>query len=164
MKSGGSTLEGELHARQRAQQLEDDTLAERTAEPGSLPENWPPHGAEPIDVSAFYTRLSDQGYGYGPTFQGLRSAWRLGGDVYAEVALPEGSHAEDFGLHPALLDAVLHAIGLLGGDPTGEDPVRLPFSWSDVALHAVGATRVRARIRPAGASGDEGGPDDCASV
>ncbi|MFJ9847724.1 SDR family NAD(P)-dependent oxidoreductase, partial [Kitasatospora sp. NPDC101155] len=54
-----------------------------------------------------------------------------------------------FGLHPALLDAALHGVGL--GDFTGgDDRGRLPFVWSGVSLHAVGATELRVRLAPAG--------------
>ena len=49
-------------------------------------------------------------------FQGLTAAWVSGGEVYAEVSLPEGTEVEGFGVHPALLDACLHAIGLRAGD------------------------------------------------
>ncbi|WP_229890367.1 polyketide synthase dehydratase domain-containing protein, partial [Streptomyces griseomycini] len=75
---------------------------------------WPPVGAETVDLDGFYEHMVDGGFGYGPVFQGLRAAWRRGDEVFAEVALPEGVSAEGFGLHPALLDAALHAIGLAG--------------------------------------------------
>ncbi|WP_199818749.1 polyketide synthase dehydratase domain-containing protein, partial [Streptomyces leeuwenhoekii] len=79
---------------------------------------WPPTGAQAVTIDALYEELADSGYEYGPLFQGLRSAWRQGGDVFAEVVLPEGADADGFGLHPALLDAALHAIGLAAdGDP-----------------------------------------------
>ncbi|MGW7794221.1 polyketide synthase dehydratase domain-containing protein, partial [Streptomyces tricolor] len=74
---------------------------------------WPPPGAErvEVDVDAFYSGLIEQGYTYGPVFQGLRAVWRRGGEVYAEVALPDGQREEAarFGIHPAELDAALHA-------------------------------------------------------
>ncbi|MFD5799235.1 type I polyketide synthase [Streptomyces diastatochromogenes] len=111
---------------------------------------WPPHGAEPIDLTNRYQELDAQGFGYGPAFQGLRAAWRRGDEVFAELLLPDG-HSEDaaaFGLHPALLDSALHAIelGVLPG--TGEP--RLPFAWSGVRLFATGATAARVRLAPAG--------------
>ncbi|MFD0346077.1 polyketide synthase dehydratase domain-containing protein [Kitasatospora aburaviensis] len=86
-----------------------------------------------MDVSGLYDGLAEVGYGYGPVFQGLQAAWRVGGDVFAEVALAEDDHAAAarFGLHPALLDAALHALGLVEG--TGRGGVGLPFSWSGVS-------------------------------
>ncbi|MEV4744718.1 type I polyketide synthase, partial [Streptomyces sp. NPDC049555] len=107
-------------------------------------EVWPPTGAEAMDVSDCYERFAEAGFAYGPAFQGLRAAWRLGEDVYAEVALPEGVEAGAYGLHPALFDAALHAAAV-GGDGDGG----VPFSWTGVALHATGAAAVRVRIRPA---------------
>nr|AUO14848.1 Malonyl CoA-acyl carrier protein transacylase [Amycolatopsis sp.] len=112
------------------------------AEPAGLAE-WPPAGAEPVDLTGFYDDLAASGFGYGPAFRGLRAAWRLGEDVYAEVALPE-PRSGAFGLHPALLDAALHALGLRGG----EAGPRLPFAWTGVTLHATGATALRVRLRP----------------
>ncbi|MFI0947206.1 SDR family NAD(P)-dependent oxidoreductase [Streptomyces sp. NPDC021086] len=107
---------------------------------------WPPSGAEPIDVTPFYTEFERLGFGYGPAFQGLRAAWRSDGSVYAEVALPE-PHSRDssrFGLHPALLDAALHATSFV---VQSDEPV-LPFSWSGVRLAAYGASHLRVRATP----------------
>ncbi|MFE9728827.1 SDR family NAD(P)-dependent oxidoreductase, partial [Streptomyces sp. NPDC005794] len=113
---------------------------------------WPPAGAERVDVSDLYERLTANGHGYGPLFQGLRAAWRQGDDVYAEIDLPQEAHAdtESFGLHPALFDAALHAIGL-GDFIARTDRAHLPFVWSDVTLHATGATMLRVRVASAGA-------------
>ena len=54
---------------------------------------WPPAGAEPAGVAGLYAGLAARGYGYGPAFRGLRAAWRRGGEVFAEVALPRRSEA-----------------------------------------------------------------------
>ena len=110
-------------------------------------EQWPPEGAEPIDVSEAYPKLAARGYEYGPAFRGLRSVWRRGAEVFVEAALPEQAKADAsrFGLHPVLLDAILHGIGV-GGILAESELTRLPFEWEGVSLHAVGATRLRARI------------------
>jgi acyl transferase domain-containing protein/acyl carrier protein len=111
---------------------------------------WPPPGAVPADLADFYPALAQAGLSYGPVFQGLRAAWRLGEELFAEVALPEGTPAAGFGVHPALLDAALHAIAL---DPPGADhegPM-LPFAWADVEVYAVGATAARVRVAPSAA-------------
>ncbi|WP_432015626.1 beta-ketoacyl synthase N-terminal-like domain-containing protein, partial [Streptomyces cucumeris] len=104
---------------------------------------WPPTTATPVDVGTFYDELVDAGYEYGPAFQGLRAAWLDGDTVYAEVALPEDRAADvdGFGVHPALLDAALHAGRLDAGDG-----IELPFSWTGVRLHATGATAVRVAL------------------
>ncbi|MDT0447404.1 type I polyketide synthase [Streptomyces sp. DSM 41886] len=112
-------------------------------EPPAWEGTWPPPGAVPVPVD--YNRLADTGFTYGPAFRGLRAAWRRGEEIFAEVRLPEERHGDDFDLHPALLDAALHA-GLL----EGADRVRLPFSWTGVTLHATGATALRVRLTPTG--------------
>ncbi|MDI5967339.1 SDR family NAD(P)-dependent oxidoreductase [Streptomyces sp. SL54] len=117
---------------------------------------WPPADAQAVEVGDFYQHIADLGYGYGPTFQGLRAAWRHGDTVLAEVELPaelREKHA-GFGMHPALLDAALHPLGMLPG-PGGEagertGAVELPFSFRGVCLHRTGATSLRVRLARAG--------------
>ncbi|AYN38259.1 SDR family NAD(P)-dependent oxidoreductase [Streptomyces dangxiongensis] len=119
---------------------------------------WPPLGAEQVevDVDAFYSGLIEQGYTYGPVFQGLRAVWRRGDEVYAEVALPDGQREEAarFGIHPALLDAALHANGFVApadAPAPGDGPrTVLPFAWRRLALHASGASALRVRVAPSG--------------
>ncbi|MEY9943063.1 SDR family NAD(P)-dependent oxidoreductase [Kitasatospora sp. GAS1066B] len=121
-------------------------------EAGFDPAVWPPAEARPVELDGFYQALAEADFGYGPTFQGLGAAWVRGEEVFAEVALPAGAVADaaGFGLHPALLDAALHAVALSGADAAGPAQGRLPFSWTGVALHAVGAATLRVRIVPAG--------------
>ncbi|MFI0961525.1 SDR family NAD(P)-dependent oxidoreductase [Streptomyces sp. NPDC021080] len=111
---------------------------------------WPPAGSEPVDLDGFYDRLAALGLAYGPAFRGLRSAWRAGGEVFAEVALPDGTDTGSFLLHPALLDAALHAIGVDGSLVAEADGPLLPFAWSGVSVRATGASTVRVRLAPAG--------------
>ncbi|GAA3548167.1 hypothetical protein GCM10022222_34700 [Amycolatopsis ultiminotia] len=115
---------------------------------------WPPTGAEAIDVEGMYDLLADGGMAYGPVFQGLRAAWQHGADVYAEVSLPEQDRlsAEAFGLHPAAFDASLHAVGLSAAAGEG---TTLPYAWSDVELFATGAAALRVHVRPSGAQAVE---------
>ncbi|KJK55425.1 type I polyketide synthase, partial [Saccharothrix sp. ST-888] len=116
-------------------------------EPAAL-DVWPPAGAVAVDLAGTYDHLAEQGYGYGPLFRCLRAAWRLGEEVYAELALPEDAQVAGFGLHPALLDSALHAIDLLDGqDPT---VMTLPFAWEGVSLYAAGASALRLRLTPHG--------------
>ena len=74
--------------------IPDVTLKEESAE-------WPPEGAEPIDVSEAYPKLALRGYEYGPAFRGLCSVWRRGAEVFVEAALPEAARddASRFCLH-----------------------------------------------------------------
>ncbi|MGP3972104.1 SDR family NAD(P)-dependent oxidoreductase, partial [Streptomyces sp. 6N223] len=105
-----------------------------------------PAQAESLPVDDLYAGMAQAGYEYGPVFQGLTAAWRDGDTLYAEVALPEETDVAGFGIHPALLDAALHTMGLA----RAADGVRLPFAWSGVRLYATGATSVRVRLTPAG--------------
>ncbi|MFD7339105.1 type I polyketide synthase, partial [Streptomyces violascens] len=116
-------------------------------------DRWPPAGAIPEPVEEVYERLAALGYEYGPAFQAVSALWRDGEDTLAEIRLGDEQHgnAARFTLHPALLDAVLHPLVLKAAD--GEDAsehIRLPFSWSTVAVHAANATVLRARISPLG--------------
>ncbi|MEU3536886.1 SDR family NAD(P)-dependent oxidoreductase [Streptomyces murinus] len=110
---------------------------------------WPPAAAEPVDLSGFYEGLDGLGLSYGPAFRGLRSVWRAGDDVLAEVALPEDTEADAFAVHPALLDAALHAIGAGGLVPVTDGPL-LPFAWSEVGVRATGAAALRVKVSRTG--------------
>ncbi|WP_051341808.1 type I polyketide synthase [Pseudonocardia spinosispora] len=122
---------------------------------------WPPRDAEAVDLTGHYELQAQGGYGFGPTFRGLRAAWRRGGDIFAEVALPDDAteDAAGFGLHPALLDSCLHASSLAGQAWTGpvadggRGEVLLPFAWTGLSLHASGASRLRVRLRQDADSG-----------
>ncbi|WP_061289100.1 type I polyketide synthase [Herbidospora cretacea] len=105
---------------------------------------WPPANATPIPVEDFYPALAAAGFGYGPAFQGLRAAWRVGPEVCAEVALEEADPA--FAIHPALLDAALHGLSLRDG---ADEPL-VPFAWRGVSLLAPGASALRVRLTPSG--------------
>ncbi|MFJ3743840.1 type I polyketide synthase [Streptomyces albidoflavus] len=128
------------------------TLTEPGAPAVDRPEEftaWPPPGATAVAAEGFYELLAGRGYEFGPVFQGVRATWSRGEDLYAEVVLPEQvrGDAGRFGIHPALLDAALHAAHLAPGS-AGRTVV--PFTWSGVCLHAAGATALRVRVSPAG--------------
>ncbi|MGW2388655.1 type I polyketide synthase [Streptomyces lydicamycinicus] len=161
---GGPDAAGrrELSVRSRPEDAPDEepwtthatgTLATGAGAVGPRAESWPPEGAEPVECDGLYERFEGTGLSYGPVFQGLRAVWRRGGELFAEVALPEAAEDEGaaFGLHPALLDAALHPLALGGfvEDGSGDRPW-LPFAWSGVRLHAAGAGTVRVRLSPTG--------------
>ncbi|MBV7701074.1 polyketide synthase dehydratase domain-containing protein, partial [Streptomyces sp. TRM70350] len=124
----------------------EGVLAPADTAPGTPLTEWPPAGAEPVDVSALYDTLADRGLDYGPVFRGVRAAWRHGDDLLAEVELPANTDESGFLLHPALLDAALHPIGL--GGLVGDGG--LPFAWQGLRVHAVGARTARVRLTPLG--------------
>ncbi|MGK5673962.1 type I polyketide synthase [Micromonospora sp. URMC 106] len=133
-----------------------------TADPADAPAAvWPPADAEPIALDGLYARLAAQGYHYGPVFRALRAAWRSGSDILAEVALDADASTDTtaFSVHPALLDAALHAIGASVTDPAGADGAApappggpdirpgLPFTWSGVTIRPTRARELRIRLR-----------------
>ncbi|SCF22826.1 polyketide synthase 12, partial [Micromonospora haikouensis] len=129
--------------------------AEGVLEPAAAEEPtvgaWPPAGATEAELAGWYPAFAEHGLAYGPVFQGLRRVWtNPDGDVYAEVALPDEAAADatGFGVHPALLDAALHPIGLLDAG-TGTGP-RVPFAFTGVQVHAAGARALRVRLSRAG--------------
>ncbi|OMC20745.1 type I polyketide synthase [Mycobacterium colombiense] len=132
----------------------EGTLSTGSVEPDSDLSAWPPAGAVKVDAADGYEQLAALGYGYGPAFQGLTAAWVRDDEVFAEVRLPDAAGGVNgFGVHPALLDAAMHAL-VVSHQITGQtDEVVLPFSWQGVSLHAAGASAVRARIAPASAPG-----------
>ena len=69
--------------------------------------------------------------------------------MYGRAVLPEAlsESAEAYGLHPALLDAALHVLGLVdaGVARVSDGSVLLPFEWSEVSLVATGARELRVR-------------------
>ncbi|MET7339623.1 SDR family NAD(P)-dependent oxidoreductase, partial [Nonomuraea sp. NPDC005650] len=123
------------------------TLTQASGTTHTTDGQWPPAGAQAVDVSGHYQRLAESGYGYGPAFQGLKRAWIRDSEVFAEVELGEreAAEADQYGIHPALLDSALHATGLV----EQADGVALPFAWNGVELLASGAQQVRVHIRPA---------------
>ncbi|MEU7107733.1 SDR family NAD(P)-dependent oxidoreductase [Streptomyces sp. NPDC046215] len=127
------------------------TAADLPSLPGNQAvEAWPPPGAVKLsaaELDQLYDQYAVTGLVYGPAFQGLRAAWWQGADVFAEVCLPEeeAGEADRFGLHPALLDAALHAAALLPHGERDGQPV-LPFSFTDVSLTLAGSSMLRVRL------------------
>ena len=109
---------------------------------------WPPAGAEQVRLEGTYEELAADGLAYGTAFRGLTAAWKRDGEAFAEIQLPASvSDVDRYGIHPAVLDAALHTIGVSGA--AGDEPA-LPFAWEGVRLHAVGATTLRVHVRPVG--------------
>ncbi|MBT2416148.1 SDR family NAD(P)-dependent oxidoreductase, partial [Streptomyces sp. ISL-12] len=105
---------------------------------------WPPADATELPVDGVYDWFAAHGFEYGPAFQGVRRAWLLGEELYAELALdPEQeAAAATYGIYPPLLDAALHSAKLPMREE-GPDP-RLPFEFGGVVRHGDGiAARVR---------------------
>ncbi|MFC4069027.1 type I polyketide synthase, partial [Actinoplanes subglobosus] len=154
---------GEARIRDAGEARIPDAGEDRIRDAGGIAglREWPPPGAEQVDVTGVYDALADAGLEYGPAFQGLTAAWRAGDDVYAEVSLPQGVTGTQgatgtgtgfgFGLHPALLDATLHALSVRAD--AGERAL-VPFAWSGVTVHRAGVDAVRVHLAPTGSGSD----------
>ncbi|MFF3263921.1 type I polyketide synthase [Streptomyces sp. NPDC002932] len=114
-----------------------------------VPAVWPPAGATPLDIGNLYEEFARAGLEYGPLLRGLRAAWRLGDEIHAEVELPESRHieAERYELHPALLDAALHA-SALSSDASAAGAI--PFTWTGVSVRTPGVTALRVTLGRSG--------------
>ncbi|MER8162638.1 type I polyketide synthase, partial [Streptomyces sp. NPDC094472] len=133
----------------------DGVLASGAPRPSFALTAWPPQDAEAARTEELYAALADGGLRYGPVFRGLTAAWRRGDELFAEVRLDESaaSDAQAYGLHPALLDSALHALGMDGLGDGESQGGRLPFAWSGVSLYASGASALRVRLALRGADG-----------
>ncbi|OOC52837.1 MULTISPECIES: type I polyketide synthase [Nocardiopsis] len=130
---------------------EGELVPETGEEPSSAE---PPRAdAAPLPVGEAYARFSALGYGYGPSFQGLRAAWEDGAGVGSEAELdilPDDAPGMA-GPHPTLTDAGLHALLLHHLTGSGERRSPMPFAWRGVRLHSSAApTRLRTRVTRTG--------------
>ncbi|MGW9206913.1 SDR family NAD(P)-dependent oxidoreductase [Embleya sp. NPDC055664] len=108
-----------------------------------------PAGAVAVDIDNAYADFAEQGYHYGPTFQGLTALWRDGDDLYAEIRLPDDADPTGHAIHPALLDAALHPLLLA---EAGAEEIRLPFTFGGIRLSPdfVRGTHAHAHITATG--------------
>ncbi|MET0132701.1 MAG: type I polyketide synthase [Kibdelosporangium sp.] len=120
------------------------TLSAASENVPDFPRTWPPARAETLNID--YAAMP--GLEYGPAFQGVQAVWRLNDQVFADVELPAGMSAEDYAVHPALLDAALHPLLHAFAPDSGQ--VWVPFAWSDVSVYANGAQAVRVQLTMAG--------------
>jgi NADPH:quinone reductase-like Zn-dependent oxidoreductase/acyl carrier protein len=68
---------------------------------------------EAVDIGRYRKKLLDVGLDYGPEFQALVAAWRGEGQALGILELPgNGISGAEYFVHPGLLDAAFHLIGL----------------------------------------------------
>ena len=109
-----------------------------------------PDGPE-VPVDMLYNFLEGRGLEYGDSFRGVRRVWREADGLLAQVVLPEGVDSQGHLIHPALLDACLHALALGGVDSMTEPPkgALVPFVWRGVQVFGVVPREVYARLSSA---------------
>lgn len=108
-----------------------------------------------VDVANAYAILDDIGISYGPTFQGVRAIWRLDdNELLVQIDPPQNQgKTSGFVLHPALLDAALHAPILAAPEKISSGHIRLPFSLQGIQVFAAASSTsgpILARIRDLG--------------
>jgi acyl transferase domain-containing protein/NAD(P)-dependent dehydrogenase (short-subunit alcohol dehydrogenase family) len=105
-------------------------------------------GFRAISCEAYYERIGGLGAEYGPLFRGMQTMRRNGRELFAEVALPTGLAAGHI-LHPALLDACLHPLGICmeaeGAEGTSTD-LFMPVGVRRFAVYRDGVTAGVARV------------------
>ena len=99
-----------LHAQGVLGEAAEQEAAEDEGDSGL--EAWPPAGGESIDLTGLYAAVAGSRVRLWAVVPGAGEAWRVGDVVYGRAVLPEAlsSSAEEYGLHPALLDAALHVL------------------------------------------------------
>ncbi|HWL74735.1 MAG TPA: polyketide synthase dehydratase domain-containing protein, partial [Burkholderiaceae bacterium] len=111
-----------------------------------------------IPVADFYDRLNSLGLEYGPGFRGVRQL-RIGEhEALARVQLPQHLAAAHYTLHPAFLDACLHAYPMLlyGADNTEHSAgsCYLPVSVTGFRCYRDGVEEAWAHITHRGVEQD----------
>ncbi|WP_240505335.1 type I polyketide synthase [Nocardia mangyaensis] len=115
-------------------------------------EPWPPADAEILAPAWVPEQIAlGSGLEYGPAFLGVDAAWQRGGAVYSEITLDTAAAPDTrrFGLHPALLDLVMHAglAGLIWRDADGDPSAgRLLFRWGGARMHAAAPAATSLRV------------------
>ncbi|WP_369244602.1 SDR family NAD(P)-dependent oxidoreductase [Streptomyces sp. R41] len=160
VSTAGPVPEITVHSRPRGQEAMGWTLhaTASAAEPAPVTAGQPPvwpQAAEPAWSEETYERLTGLGLGYGPAFQGVRSAVATGdGELLARLSLPSvvRDAADPYPVHPALLDAALHVTAAFDAS---EGRVLLPVAVGRCVLPLGGASELTARVRRSGGSGTD---------
>jgi len=108
-----------------------------------------------FDPQAFYGGLKRAGLDYGRGLQGLQTIQAGAGQILARVGPPAGwdSQAQDYGLHPILLEGALQACMVFVS--AGNEAVRpwVPVALDSLTLASAGTGEIFAWVRSA--DGDE---------
>ncbi len=98
----------------------------------------------PLEIADYYQILSDRGLNYGVSFQGIKQIWQGEGEALGYIQLPDIIEtANDYQLHPALLDACLQLIGTVTDSSSG---VYLPVSIESLVLAKSGSNSLWSHV------------------
>ena len=113
----------------------------------------------PGDAGALYDRLSRLGLEYGPGFRGVCEVHVGRHEALTRVRLLQGLADARYALHPAFLDACLHAYPLVldGAEQQGDGWSYLPISLAGYRCHQDGIETawVHTRLRSVGMDGTQ---------
>ena len=102
----------------------------------------------------FYDRLDKLGLEYGPSFRGVRELYIGEHEALSKVQLPDGLTTAQYLMHPAFLDACLHAYPLVidGAEKTEDGCSYLPVSLEGFRCYQDGVDKawVHTRLRSVG--------------
>jgi len=92
---------------------------------------------ETVAVDDLYQRLAAVGLEYGPGFRSVRKVYRGRHETLTQVQLPQGLSDARYALHPAFVDACLHAYLLVLDGPGDSDASHayLPVSLTGFRCH-----------------------------
>ncbi|MBE9170244.1 type I polyketide synthase [Pleurocapsales cyanobacterium LEGE 06147] len=107
---------------------------------------------EAVSVESYYQQFQERGMEYGPSFQAITQLWKQPSTALGQIQLPEALllDAQNYQLHPVLLDASFQVLGALFADE-GQRDAYLPVGvkrlrvyrrpsfrlWSQTQLHLV---------------------------
>jgi polyketide synthase 12 len=110
---------------------------------------------ETVSVSNLYVELKEGGLQYGEAFRCIQQLWKGDSEILAGIKLSKNLHhgIEEYGFHPALLDASLHAIFAAKESREGEKRgIYLPVYIQRFKLHSKPNTKIWSYIRVTEAS------------
>ncbi len=101
--------------------------------------------ADRVSADDHYRQLREHGLTFGPSLLGVRNIWRRSGEALGEIQLPEIALAEvqQYGVHPALLDACLQIVAAAIPDAT---ETYLPIGLESFRLYRRPGARVWSHV------------------
>ena len=119
-----------------------DDISDKNLDIDQLKSRLQPYAAS---ITDYYQTLSNQGLNYGAGFQGIKQIWQGENEALAYVQLPNdlAKAANNYQLHPALLDACLQ---LIGTTTTSQSGVYLPVSLESLKLIRSSSSQVWTQV------------------
>jgi acyl transferase domain-containing protein len=86
-----------------------------------------------VNVAALYEKLAMTGLRYGPAFRGLRALACCADEALGDIRLPHDAEVQGYRMHPALLDAALHAVAAV--TPAAGCEAWIPFEIGQLIVY-----------------------------